>query len=27
MDFYVPKTPSASENIPSMNAYKNVFFV
>jgi hypothetical protein len=23
----MPKTPSASENIPSVNAYKNVFFV
>jgi hypothetical protein len=26
-DFHMPKTPSASENIPSVNAYKNVFFV
>jgi hypothetical protein len=25
-DFYIPKTPSSSENIPSVNAYKNVFF-
>jgi hypothetical protein len=23
----MPKTPSASENIPSVNAYKNVFFI
>jgi hypothetical protein len=26
-DFYIPKTPSSSENIPSVNAYKNVFFI
>jgi hypothetical protein len=26
-DFYIPKTPSSSENIPSVNAYKNVFLV
>jgi hypothetical protein len=26
-DFYIPKTPSISENIPSVNAYKNVFLV
>jgi hypothetical protein len=25
-DFYIPKTPSSSENIPSVNTYKNVFF-
>jgi hypothetical protein len=26
-DFYIPTTPSGSGNIPSVNAYKNVFFV
>jgi hypothetical protein len=24
-DFYIPKTPSSSKNIPSVNTYKNVF--
>jgi hypothetical protein len=26
-DFYIPKTPSNSKNIPNMNTYKNVFFI
>jgi hypothetical protein len=26
-DFYIPITPLASENIPSVNAYKIVFFI
>jgi hypothetical protein len=25
-DFYMPKTPSSSKNIPNVNTYKNVFF-
>jgi hypothetical protein len=25
-DFYIPKTPSSSKNIPNVNTYKNVFF-
>jgi hypothetical protein len=24
-DFYIPKTPSSSKNIPNVNTYKNVF--
>jgi hypothetical protein len=26
-DFYIPKTPSSSKNIPNVNTYKNVFFI
>jgi hypothetical protein len=26
-DFYIPKAPSSSWNIPNVNAYKNVFFI
>jgi hypothetical protein len=26
-DFYIPKTPSSSRNIPNVNTYKNVFFI
>jgi hypothetical protein len=26
-DFYIPKTPSNSKNIPNVNTYKNVFFI
>jgi hypothetical protein len=26
-DFYIPKTPSSSKNIPNVNAYMNVFFI
>jgi hypothetical protein len=26
-DFYIPKTPSSSKNIPNVNAYKDVFFI
>jgi hypothetical protein len=25
-DFYIPKTPSSSKNIPNVNTYKNVLF-
>jgi hypothetical protein len=26
-DFYIPKMPSSSKNIPNVNTYKNVFFI
>jgi hypothetical protein len=26
-DFYIPKTPSSSKNIPNVNTYKNVFSI
>jgi hypothetical protein len=26
-DFYIPKTPSHSKNIPNVNTYMNVFFI
>jgi hypothetical protein len=26
-DFYIPKTPSSSKNIPNVNTYMNVFFI
>jgi hypothetical protein len=26
-DFYIPKTPSSSKNIPSVNTYKNALFI
>jgi hypothetical protein len=26
-DFYIPKTPSSSKNIPNVNIYMNVFFI
>jgi hypothetical protein len=26
-DFYIPKTPSSSRNIPNVNTYMNVFFI
>jgi hypothetical protein len=26
-DFYIPKMPSSSKNIPNVNAYKDVFFI
>jgi hypothetical protein len=26
-DFYIPKTPPNSKNIPNVNTYKNVFFI
>jgi hypothetical protein len=27
MDFYIPKTPSNSKNIPNVNTYKIIFFI
>jgi hypothetical protein len=26
-NFYIPKTPSSSKNIPNVNTYMNVFFI